>query len=226
MEKKLFAIIVAGGSGSRMKSNQPKQFLRLAGIPILMHTVKAYYSADPAIEILIVLPVNQISYWKNLCDEMEFLVPHQVVGGGQSRGESVVNGLNILPSHGLVAIHDGVRPFVSDTIIKESYKVAERKGCAVAAVDMKDSIRVVNEKGSQAIDRSLYKIVQTPQTFQLSIIKEAYKKVGSKSLSDDATVAELAGYEIHLVEGSYDNIKITTPEDLIFAEKIVERLKL
>jgi 2-C-methyl-D-erythritol 4-phosphate cytidylyltransferase len=226
MKKKLFAIIVAGGSGNRMQSTQPKQFLKLMGLPILMHTINAYIKAVPSIEIILVLPGNHFSFWKSLCDEHNYSVPHLLVEGGETRGQSVLNGLEKIGDDGIVAIHDGVRPFVSERMIRESFKMAESKGSAIAAVDLKDSIRIVTEMGSHAVDRNQYKIIQTPQVFRTDIIRESYQKVGNLNLSDDATIAELAGFEIYLVEGSYDNIKITTPEDLMVAEKIAERLKL
>jgi 2-C-methyl-D-erythritol 4-phosphate cytidylyltransferase len=226
MKGKLFAIIVAGGTGSRMQSDQPKQFLKLKGIPILMHTINAFSTTDLLIEISVVLPSDHFSHWKSLCEEFKFSTPHRLIEGGKTRGQSVLNGLKLLPDEGIVAIHDGVRPFVTPRIITDSFDKARKFGSAIASVDLKDSIRLLKEKGSQAVDRSYYKIVQTPQVFKVNIIKEAYKKIGDTSLSDDASVAEQAGYDITLVEGSYDNIKITTPEDLIVADKIAERLKL
>lgn len=222
-EKELFALIVAGGSGLRMENTLPKQFINLGNAPILMHTIGAFNEIHN-IEILLVLPSPHIEYWESLCVEHNFKIPHKVIAGGKTRGESVLNGLKVLPQEGLVAIHDGVRPFVPKKVIVDSFDVARRKGTAVAAVNLKDSIREVGIVGSKAVDRSMYKIVQTPQTFRISLIRQAYEKIGTLTLSDDASVAESAGFNIELIEGSYDNLKITTSEDLIIAQEILKKL--
>lgn len=224
MEKKeLFALIVAGGSGSRMGKAIPKQFINLGNKPILMHTIAAFHFIQD-LEIVLVLPSPHIEYWESLCLEYKFKIPHKVIGGGKTRGESVLNGLKALPEEALVAIHDGVRPFVPKNVIVNSFEVAREKGTAVASVSLKDSIREVSVGGSKAVDRTMYKIVQTPQTFKVSLIKHAYEKIGALTLSDDASVAESAGFAIELIEGSYDNLKITTSEDLIIAQEILKKL--
>jgi 2-C-methyl-D-erythritol 4-phosphate cytidylyltransferase len=217
MNKK-YAIIVAGGSGSRMKSDIPKQFIEIGGLPILIHTLKRFKEAEPDIELILVLPESQFEYWNQLCDKYP-TVPHRLVSGGSTRFQSGLNGLKTIDNEGLVAIHDGVRPFVSPAIIQESFKVAAEKGTAVVSVPSKDSVRV----NGQAIDRSTVRLIQTPQTFQVSLIKKAFETEELSTFTDDASVAEHAGFEIHLTEGNYENIKITTPEDLLWAEVLLAR---
>ncbi|MCS7004245.1 MAG: 2-C-methyl-D-erythritol 4-phosphate cytidylyltransferase [Cytophagales bacterium] len=214
-----YAIIVAGGSGSRMQSKVPKQFLEIEGKPILMHTLMRFFEAVPNIKIITVLPPQEIETWKFLCKKHEFSVPHQVVGGGSTRFHSVKNGLAVCPHEGLVAIHDGVRPFVSKRAIIESFEVAQSKGNAVLSVPLKDSLRFKHQNGAtQAVNRSAYVAVQTPQTFQLSIIKPCFESPYQEFFTDDATVAEYHGIPIYLIEGDEENIKITTPLDKLWAE--------
>jgi 2-C-methyl-D-erythritol 4-phosphate cytidylyltransferase len=217
-----YAIIVAGGSGSRMKSDLPKQFIEIGGLPILMHTLKRFKEADVDIELILVLPKSQFEFWKELCEiHSEFMkaIPHQLVEGGESRFQSGKNGLQVIEDEGLVAIHDGVRPFVYTEIINESFRIAEKKGTAVASVASKDSVRV----NGQAIDRSTVRLIQTPQTFQISLIKRSFETPELATFTDDASVAEHAGFKINLIEGSYENIKITTPEDLLWAEVLLRK---
>ncbi len=216
-----YAIIVAGGKGTRMGSQIPKQFLPIAGKPVLMHTLERFAQAKTTISVVLVLPQNQFEPWEALCKKYRFTLPHQCVIGGATRTESVFNGLQVLPEQGLVAVHDGVRPLVSDALIERAYQTAAAKGNAIAAVPLKDSIRQLHPDGtSYAVDRSMFQLVQTPQTFQLALFKEAYRQAmqSAQTFTDDASVAEAAGHTIHLVSGDYQNIKITTPEDLQFAE--------
>jgi 2-C-methyl-D-erythritol 4-phosphate cytidylyltransferase len=221
-----YVIIVAGGSGNRMQSDVPKQFLLLNGKPVLMHTIERYNDTIPEIQCILVLPVTQISYWNNLCEQYKFELPHKIIVGGVSRFQSVKNGLTaITDSEGIVAIHDGVRPLTQSHTIKESFKIAAEKGNAIAAVPSKDSLRKINGTKTEAVDRTLYYLIQTPQTFQLPLIKKAFEVEESPLFTDDATVLEKAGHTIQLVEGSYDNIKITTPEDLIIAEAFLQGRK-
>ena len=218
MSIKKYAIIVAGGSGSRMKSDIPKQFIEVGGLPILMHTLKRFKQADSEIDLILVLPESQFEYWNELCLKYP-TVPHQLVKGGITRFQSGFNGLQVIEDEGLVAIHDGVRPFVSVDIINESFKIAAEKGTAVVSVPSKDSVRV----NGQAIDRSTVRLIQTPQTFQISLIKKAFETEELSTFTDDASVAEHAGFEINLIEGNYENIKITTPEDLLWATVILSK---
>ena len=213
---KKYAIIVAGGSGSRMKRDIPKQFIEVGGLPILMHTLKRFKEADSEIELILVLPESQFEFWNELCSIYP-TIPHQLIKGGKTRFQSGLNGLQVIENEGLVAIHDGVRPFVSVEIINESFKVAAEKGTAVVSVSSKDSVRV----NGKSIDRSTVRIIQTPQTFQISLIKKAFETEELSIFTDDASVAEYAGFKIYLIDGNYENIKITTPEDLLWAEVIL-----
>lgn len=216
---KKYAIIVAGGSGSRMRSNLPKQFIEIGGLPVLMHTLIRFKEAFADVNLILVLPENQFDFWEELCQKHRFTVLHQLIKGGNSRFQSGKNGLAVIDADGIVAVHDGVRPFVSTDIIRESFEVAQEKGTAVVSVASKDSVRL----NGQAIDRQTVRLIQTPQTFQVSIIKKAFETEELSTFTDDASVVEFAGFEINLIEGSYENIKITTPEDLEWAEIILKR---
>lgn len=219
------AILVAGGRGTRMGGDLPKQFLELNGQPILMHTLEAFYQVDPQIKLILVLPADQLVFWKQLVERLNFAVPHQAVIGGESRFQSVRNGLKAVPfSEGLVAIHDGVRPFVSQDVIIKSFEVALQNGSAVPVIALKDSIREIFPQGkSEFRDRQRYRLVQTPQTFQLSKIREAFLTPESDRFTDDATVYEYQGWEVCLIDGNPENIKITTPEDLDYAAYLLQR---
>ncbi|QMU30095.1 2-C-methyl-D-erythritol 4-phosphate cytidylyltransferase [Adhaeribacter radiodurans] len=217
-----YAILVAGGSGTRMQSQLPKQFLSIGGQPILMHTIQRFHLYNPHIKIVLVLPADQIFFWQQLCAEHAFTLPHQVVEGGASRFASVKNGLAVIMGEGVVAVHDGVRPFVPVSIIREAFTVAAEKGNAVVAVPLKESIRIVSEGSSRALDRNQYRLVQTPQCFQLSLLRQAYQLPEESSFTDDASVVERLGEKIYLVPGAYENVKITTPEDLLWAESFLQ----
>lgn len=219
------AILVAGGKGTRMGTKTPKQFLELNGRPILMHTLEVFHSMDSQIELILVLPEDQLSYWDKVVAELDFLIPHRRVIGGASRFQSVRNGLQAVSfSVGLVAIHDGVRPFVAEEVIKSSFEVAQQTGSAIPVIGLKDSIRQIFSEGkSQFRDRQQYRLVQTPQTFQLSKIRQAFLTPESDQFTDDATVYEYQGWEVTLIEGNPENIKITTPEDLDYAAYLLDR---
>lgn len=211
---------MAGGSGTRMQSEIPKQFIELKGLPILMYTINAFHYDN--IQIILVLPDNQIDFWKQLIDQFGFKTPHQIVIGGSSRFDSVKNGLkSILSDDGLVAIHDGVRPLVNREIINRSFEVASTNGNAIVSIPLKDSIRSVDSTVNRQEDRSRFRLIQTPQTFQLNLIKKAFEQPFDPLFTDDASVLEKAGFSINLIEGSYQNIKITTPEDLLIAESFL-----
>ena len=216
-----YAIVVAGGSGTRMKSELPKQFIKLAGKPILMHTLEAFHFDN--IQIILVLPESQIPYWKELVDEHQFKIPHNIIAGGEQRFHSVKNGLSsIKADDGLVAIHDGVRPLIKRQIISESFEQAERAGNAIASIQLKDSIRSITPHANQQEDRTNFRLIQTPQTFKIQLIKRAFEQEYTPSFTDDASVLEQAGHSINLIEGDYKNIKITTPEDLLVAETLLK----
>ena len=223
MQVNEFALIVAGGKGTRIKSALPKQFLELNGLPVLMHTIQAFLRYSPAISIILVLPEDDFSTWEMLVKKHSFTVPVTLCAGGETRFQSVRNGLRHLPESGMVAIHDGVRPLVSEDIIAASFRLASVHQAAVASVRLKESIRVVDQDTTKAVDRSRYRLIQTPQTFAISAIKKAYEGKEDDRLTDDASVAEKAGFSISLFEGSYSNIKITTPEDLLLAEALLSK---
>ncbi len=222
-----YAIIVAGGSGSRMGTDIPKQFLSLGNAPILMHTVKRFFGFSEKIHIIVVLPEEQIDRWRELCKKNQFNIPHAIVAGGKTRFESVRNGLKSIGDNGeaLIAIHDGVRPFISKQLINNAYTSAETLGNAVASVPLKDSIRKIEKGKNTAVDRAQYRIMQTPQAFLFSKIFAAFTVEESPLFTDDAAVAEASGIKINLIDGSYDNIKITTPEDLALAEAIIKKFE-
>ena len=212
---KKYAIIVAGGSGSRMQSRVPKQFLMVEDQPILVKTLQKFSDAIKGIEIIVALPQNQLDRWNGLREEFNFLTNIKATVGGETRTASVMAGLSLIEGDGLVAIHDAVRPYVTAETIVNSFESAEKHGSGVAAVPLKDSIRELNPgKTSRALNRNNYVLVQTPQTFDIEKLKKAYAAIGTSSFTDDASVFENAGEEVHLVNGSYANIKITTPEDL------------
>lgn len=214
-----YVIIVAGGSGTRMRAEIPKQFLLINNLPVLQHTIAKFYNYDSAIQIVVVLPETQIAYWQELCMKYNFKIEHNIIAGGDTRFQSVKNGLlSITEKEGVVAIHDGVRPSVSNDVISNCFDTAAKIGNAIPSVSVNDSLRIVKENVSKIVDRSEYRIVQTPQVFQLSIIKKAFDVEYQSQFTDDASVAEYNGLTINLVEGNFENIKITTPSDLLIAK--------
>ncbi len=215
------ALIVAGGKGTRIKSVLPKQFIELNGKPILLHTLEAFIRYSPSIRIVLVLPEDDFETWRSICKKFEFNYSVTLQKGGETRFQSVKNGLQNI-AEGLVAIHDGVRPLVSEDIIGASFRLAAIHKCAIAAVRLKESIRMTDQDNTKAVDRSRFRLIQTPQTFDVSLIKKAYEQKEDNSFTDDASVAERAGNIISLFEGSYENIKITTQEDLIVAKALMD----
>jgi len=217
-----YALIVAGGKGTRIKTKLPKQFLELNGKPILLHTLEAFFRYSSNIKVVLVLPEDDLPIWAEICEKYKFYKPVIIQKGGESRFQSVKNGLSRIEGPGLVAIHDGVRPLVSEDIIAASFRLAAVHQSAVAAVRLKDSIRTTDQDNTKAVDRSKFRLIQTPQTFDIDLIKQAYQIREDATLTDDASVAEKSGVIISLFEGSYENIKITTPEDLIIAEALIK----
>lgn len=215
---KKFVIIVAGGSGSRMNTSIPKQFLEINNRPVLMHTFDAFVRYDQQIEFILVLPKNQLESWNLLCKKHKFDLKHKITFGGETRFDSVKNGLELIKSDGIVFIHDGVRPLVSIKTMENCFKTALEKGNALPVIPVSESIRMVEESGNCSVDRSKYFLVQTPQTFKTQLIKKAYQQANSNAFTDDASVLESIDETIHMVDGNRENIKITFPEDLIYAE--------
>jgi 2-C-methyl-D-erythritol 4-phosphate cytidylyltransferase len=217
-----YAIIVAGGSGSRMNNPVPKQFLKLNGKPVLMQTINKFTDADPSIKIIIVLPQNQLDHWKELCREFNFQCEACITTGGETRFNSVKNGLEqIADDNAIVGVHDAARPLVNAKTINTAFKAAEMYGNAVPAVPLNDSIRQIESTRTIAVDRSKYCKVQTPQCFSAGLLKKAYQQEYKYTFTDDATVVESYGEKIHLIDGNEDNIKITTPKDLVIAEALM-----
>jgi len=215
-------VIVAGGSGVRMKSPVPKQFLELYGKPVLMHTVEAFSTIVPDARIIIVIPQEYFALWQRLCSVKEWNVKHTLAAGGLKRYDSVKNGLALVGKQGVVAIHDAVRPLVSADVVKRCFDAAATYGAAIPVVPLKDSIRKIINETSHNEDRNMLRAVQTPQCFRCSIIKEAYTNAPLNDYTDDASVAETCGHNITLVEGNEENIKITSPADMLFAEVLLK----
>lgn len=221
MSKERYAIIVAGGRGLRMGGELPKQFLPLSGKPVLMRTLELF--EGEVSRIILVLPEDHIPFWQELCQKYHFTLPHTVALGGETRFHSVRSGLSHLPQEGLVAVHDGVRPLASRALIRRSFEEAERSGAALPACPVTDSLRLRQEEGkSEAVDRSRYVAVQTPQTFDLGQLQQAYEQAYSPLFTDDASVYEAASLgSITLIDGEETNIKLTTPRDLLLAELLL-----
>jgi len=216
-----YALIVAGGKGTRISSTLPKQFMELLGRPVLLHTLDCFFRYSENITVILVLSESHFSFWHALCEKFRFTRPVILQAGGDTRFQSVKKGLDKIKGEGLVAIHDGVRPLVSTDIIAASFRLAAVHRSAVATVRLKESIRMIDKDNTRAVDRSMFRIIQTPQTFDIATIKNAYSLPEGIRFTDDASVAERAGLTISLFEGSYENIKITTPEDILVAEALL-----
>lgn len=214
-------IIVAGGSGRRMGGSLPKQFMMLGNEPILARSINRIHEALPAAEIVVVLPKDHIELWKNIAARFE-VAEHKIACGGEERFHSVLNGLQALSEEvEYIGIHDAVRPLVSKKLIIKLMLEAEKNAAVIPVVAPPDSYRKVEGELSHIIDRSTLRIVQTPQVFQASILRKAYEQEFSPAFTDDASVVEMAGHKITLVEGERENIKITTPVDMTIAEAII-----
>ncbi len=217
----LYVVIVAGGTGKRMGTDIPKQFLELAGKPVLMRTIERFRKFNSSIEIITVLPENQLRYWYDLQKKYSFDIPHTLVKGGSHRFISVRHGLEFVSENGLVAIHDGVRPLVSIETISRCFEAAALYGNAIPVISVNDSVRLVKDDKTEPVNRNYVKQVQTPQVFDAGLIKNAYKQNYDPSFLDDATVLEKTGEKIHIVEGNRENIKITNPEDIFIAQALL-----
>ena len=223
---KRYAVIVAGGKGLRMGSDIPKQFLILNGLPVIMHTIQKF-AAFENLQIILVLPASQFDYWKDLVLQYQFNIPIQLVEGGDSRFQSVKNGLDVITdNNSLVAIHDGVRPMIGHDFIELSYIQAAKNGNAILAIKPKDSIRKQELLENHAVNRNNYYLIQTPQTFKTELIKEAYSKAEDDNFTDDASVLEgVLKHKIFMIQGDENNIKITSPVDLKIASVLIEPAK-
>ncbi|MDO5447236.1 MAG: 2-C-methyl-D-erythritol 4-phosphate cytidylyltransferase [Prevotellaceae bacterium] len=214
-----YVIIVAGGKGLRMGSDLPKQFIPVKGLPILMRTMQRFYDYDKNLNIILVLPKHQQDYWKQLCEEYHFDIPHQIADGGETRFHSSANGLSLIPddAEGLVGIHDGVRPFPSVDVIARCYEAAAKFKAVVPAVPV---VETLWKTEGCTEDRNLFRLGQTPQTFDIQLLKRAFRQPYDESFTDDASVVKRYGQPITLIEGNPENIKITKPFDLKVAEAL------
>lgn len=221
-------IIVAGGSGKRMGAALPKQFLLLEGKPLLMWTIEAFHRFDAAMQLIVVLPQEHHATWKELCAEHKFAIAHTLVSGGAERFHSTLEGLKSVTHDGLVAVHDGVRPLVSTELIARCFSAAKEHGAAIPVVPISSSVRTLTSEGStstslsasKAMDRSLLRAVQTPQCFRVELLHRAFELPYDPAFTDEATLVERLGVDVHLVEGEEHNIKVTTPFDLRVAEVV------
>lgn len=216
-------VVVAGGSGTRMGAEIPKQFLLLKGRPILMHTLQRMHDRDATMELVLVLSSSETEHWKHLCKQHRFAVPHKIAKGGETRTASVKNGVQLTdPSAELIGVHDGVRPFVNGKVLRDCFQTAEETGAAVPATPVVQSLRKLDGDRNKAVDRDHFRAVQTPQCFQAKLLREAFANAPHQHFSDDASLVEASGHAITLVEGDSENIKITTPTDLIWAEAFLK----
>ena len=216
-----YIIIVAGGKGLRMGGEIPKQFLPIGGKPVLMHTLERFHRCDKDMKIILVLPKSQQDYWRELCREYRCDIPHEIADGGDTRFASSKNGLTLIAKDckGVVGIHDGVRPFVSAEVIRRCYDIARQTGAAIPVLPVTDTLRKVGDTDkAYNVLRSNYRIVQTPQVFDIQLAHEAFDQPYSDAFTDDASVVESIGKEVTMVEGNRENIKLTTPFDLKIAE--------
>ena len=217
-----YVIIVAGGKGLRMGSDIPKQFLPIGGRPVLMRTLERFRAYSEALQIILVLPEAQQDYWQKLCEQYHFQVQYQLANGGQTRFHSVQNGLTLIPddAQGVVGVHDGVRPFPSIEVIRNCYETARTAKAVIPVIPVVETVRHLEGEGSVTVPRGDYRLVQTPQTFDIQLLKAANRQSYNDGFTDDASVVESFGHQITLVEGNRENIKITTPYDIVVAEAL------
>ena len=225
-----FVIIVAGGKGLRMGSDIPKQFLPIGGMPVLMRTIERFREYSANLQIILVLPQSQQEYWQKLCKDYDFRVDYQLADGGETRFHSVQHGLALIPddTEGVVGVHDGVRPFPSVDVIRNCYETAREKKAVIPVIPVVETLRHINHPsqsggngGGVTVPRGDYRLVQTPQTFDIQLLKAANRQPYNEGFTDDASVVEAYGHSITLVEGNRENIKITTPYDLKIADVLI-----
>jgi 2-C-methyl-D-erythritol 4-phosphate cytidylyltransferase len=218
-----YIIIVAGGKGLRMGSDIPKQFLPIGGKPVLMRTLERFREYSPTLQIILVLPKAQQDYWHQLCQEYDFKVEYQMTDGGETRFHSVQHGLALIPDDavGVVGVHDGVRPFPAIDVIRNCYETARKKKAVIPVIPIVETVRHLKDETSVTVPRNDYRLVQTPQTFDIQLLKAANRQPYNDGFTDDASVVEAFGFNITLVEGNRENIKITTPYDLKIAEVLL-----
>ena len=223
MEKTI--IIVAGGQGMRFDAEKPKQFQYIRERPLALHTIDLFHRYDGKMQIIMGLAQEYFSFWESICDQFQFDIPHTLSPGGEPRYHTVRNALPKVKKGNLVGIHDAVRPLVYRHTIDRCYEAAEKNGAAIPCVRVHNTIRKVTREGSRWVDREKLRAVQTPQVLRYDILMEGYRQPYSAYFTDDASVVESIGYPVTLVEGNPENIKITTPEDLLFAEAVFDYFK-
>ena len=219
-----YVIIVAGGKGLRMGSDIPKQFLPIGGKPVLMRTLERFREYSPTLQIILVLPKAQQDYWRELCKEYDFRLEYQLADGGETRFHSVQHGLALVPddAEGVVGVHDGVRPFPSIDVISNCYETARTARAVIPVIPVVETVRHLEGKASVTVPRGDYRLVQTPQCFDIQLLKAANRQPYNDGFTDDASVVEAFGFDVTLVDGNRENIKITTPFDLTIAESLVK----
>ena len=220
-----YIIIVAGGKGLRMGSDIPKQFLPIGGKPVLMRTLERFREYSPTLQIILVLPKAQQEYWEKLCQKHNFTVAYQLADGGETRFHSVQHGLALIPddAEGVVGVHDGVRPFPSIDVIRRCYETAREKKAVIPVIPVVETVRHLKGETSETVPRNDYRLVQTPQCFDIQLLKAANRQPYNDGFTDDASVVESYGHAITLVEGNRENIKITTPFDMTIAEALLQK---
>jgi len=218
---KRYVVIVAGGQGVRMGADRPKQFLEIGGKPILRHTIERFQAFDPKEDIILVLPAAQKDWWRDYCRQSGFLERYTLTSGGITRFHSVQNALRYVQEEGIVAVHDGVRPLVSRSLLERMFAAAEEYKAVIPALPVVESMRRVDGESSEPVSRDGMVLVQTPQLFDARLLKEAYRQPFSPAFTDDASVVEAAGTAVHIIAGDRTNLKITTPDDLDFAARLL-----
>jgi len=217
---KISVILTAGGIGKRMGGDLPKQFIHLSGKPILLRTLECFHNIDSSFELVITLPIDWHNHWRTVLQEFNCDIAHTLVVGGEERFHSIKNALEVCTGDSIF-VHDGVRPFVAKEIIQECMNSLKTNDAVVPVLPIKESIRERHGKITRAVDRSNFMLVQTPQCFRSSVLRDAYNLVYHSGITDDASLVESLGIEVQLVDGNEDNIKITTQKDLIIAEAIL-----
>lgn len=219
-----YAIIVAGGTGTRMKGEVPKQFMLLNGKPVILYSIEAFFAYDPSIQIILVIHPDYLLYWKQVSGEYEKSIPFRVVSGGKTRFDSVKNGLKLIKDEGLVAVHDAARPVINAGFIEKLFSAASTYGSAIPVVPLTDTIRIIDGDTSHQQDRTFLRAIQTPQVFKVSELQRAYIQAYQPNFTDDGSVMEAAGFPIHLTDGRRENIKITHLQDMAVAEVLIKAL--
>ncbi len=219
---KKYAIIVAGGTGSRMKGDVPKQFMLLNGKPVIQYSIEAFYSFDSSMQITLVIHPDYLLFWEKLCREFHFSIPLKVVPGGETRFDSVKKGLETIADEGFVAIHDAARPVISADFIDNIFTEAAIHGSAMPGISLNDTIRIIEGDVTNQLDRTFLRAMQTPQVFKISELKRAYTQPYMPSFTDDASVMQSAGFPLHLIDGKSGNIKITHAHDIAIAETMLK----